>query len=116
MKAKQSGLWHMATDGTEIERLSAPADPVYDREAIADQLEASFRMDAEWAAWFAQERIAPLRITYDALSEDPHGVRAQVLAALGLAYEAERVAVPVAKLADGLNVEWAERFRREVPG
>jgi len=116
VKAMQSGLWHAAPDGTEIERLSAPADPVYDRAAIAAQLEASCRMEAEWVDWFAQEGITPLKITYDALSADPHAARARVLEVLGVEFEPESAAVPVAKLADAVNQEWAERFRREVPG
>ncbi|MEM9343441.1 MAG: Stf0 family sulfotransferase [Pseudomonadota bacterium] len=116
VKAKQSGLWHRAPDGMEIERLSAPAEPVYDRAAIAAQLEASLRMDAEWVDWFSQEGIAPLRIAYDALSEDPHGARASVLDALGVAFEPVGDALPVARLADAVNAEWAKRFRREMPG
>lgn len=30
VKAQQSGLWHRASDGTELERLSPPREPVYD--------------------------------------------------------------------------------------
>jgi LPS sulfotransferase NodH len=34
VKAQQSGLWHRAADGSELERLSPPADPVFDFEAL----------------------------------------------------------------------------------
>ena len=34
VKANQSGLWHAAPDGTELERLSPPADPVYSAREI----------------------------------------------------------------------------------
>src|SRR5215813_13643571 len=34
MKAELSGLWHIAPDGTEIERLSAPQELVYDFERL----------------------------------------------------------------------------------
>ncbi len=35
VKATQSGLWHRAPDGTEVERLSAHRDPVYDRAGLS---------------------------------------------------------------------------------
>ena len=34
VKAQQTGLWHMAPDGTELERLAPPKDPVYDLSLI----------------------------------------------------------------------------------
>src|SRR3989337_3196752 len=34
VKAEQTGLWHIATDGTEIERLSPPEESQYDFERI----------------------------------------------------------------------------------
>lgn len=114
VKATQSGLWHRAPDGTELERLSAPKEPVYDAAAIAAQLELSKQMETQWEAWFAKERITPLRVTYDELSAAPYGTLARVLHALGLPCQpGEEVTPPVAKLADGTNREWAERFRSE---
>ena len=114
VKAQQTGLYHMAPDGTVIESLSEPKEPVYDHAAIADRHAACVRMDEEWQAWFAQEGIAPLTVTYDGLSADPHGTVARILGALGIAYRIPADAkVPVAKLADGVNAEWAARFRAE---
>ena len=114
VKAKQSGLWHIAPDGTELERLSEPKEPVYDATAIASQLALSEQMDTEWEKWFMAEQIKPLRVTYGELSTAPYATLGRVLDALALQYEpGDEVAPPVAKLADVTNQEWAERFRLE---
>lgn len=113
VRAEQSGLWHKASDGTEIERLSAPQDPVFDAPAIAAQLAASEQMDRDWAAWFAAQNITPLRITYDALSAAPYATLNIILNALGVAEQPKGTTVPTAKLADAINAEWAKRFRAE---
>ena len=115
VKAKQSGLWHKAPDGTELERLSEPKELVYDAAAIAAQLELSEQMEAEWEEWFANEQIQPLRITYDELSAAPYATLMRVLQTLGLEHEPKaEVMPPVAKLADATNQEWAERFQIEI--
>lgn len=114
VKAEQTGLWHMASDGTELERASAPKDPIYDAAAIAAQLAASKRMDQEWEAWFAAQAITPLRVTYSALSAAPYGTLGRVLTALGQEWHPrEETAPPIAKLADAVNANWAARFRAE---
>lgn len=114
VKAQQSGLWHIAPDGTELERLAKPEEPRYDREAIAAQLDQFIRMDAEWEAWFAKERIEPLRVTYDELSSAPYATLSRVLDAIGLKPKQTRERTPpVAKLADTTNEEWAVRYRAE---
>lgn len=114
VKASQSGLWHKAPDGTELERLSEPKEPFYDQDAIAAQLDRFVRMDAEWEAWFAEENIEPFHVTYDALASSPYGTLTRVLHELGLKLEAVRErAPPVARLADATNREWADRFRCE---
>ena len=40
VKASQTGLWHLASDGTEIERTAQPKPLVYDGVAIARELES----------------------------------------------------------------------------
>lgn len=115
VKAEQTGLWHKAPDGTELERLSEPKELVYDAAAIAAQLELSEQMEAEWEAWFAKEQIKPLRITYDELSAAPYATLVRVLQTLGLAHEPKvEVTPPVARLADATNKQWAERFKSEM--
>lgn len=39
IKAQQTGLWHVGTDGTEIERTGPAQHPVYDGEEIKRQIE-----------------------------------------------------------------------------
>lgn len=114
LRAKQTGLWHVAPDGTEIERLAPQAAPGYDGAALRGLFDEFTTYDHEWPSWFEAEAIAPLRITYEELSADPVAVLRTVTKRLGLGPEAADGVVPgVAKLADGTNAEWAARFRAE---
>ena len=114
LKAEQTGLWHVATDGTERERLKPGQAPVYDAQGLAEQLAELERHDAAWASWFARQKIQPMRITYEALSTEPQAVLGTVLSALGLDSSiAGTVGPRTAKLADSESCEWATRFRGE---
>lgn len=114
VKAQQSGLWHRASDGTELERLSPPSEPAYDAEQIRRQIGEFETFDLEWRRWFGREGIDPLRITYETLSRAPRETLGDVLGHLGLNRNAARRAAPdVAKLADRTSLEWAERYRSE---
>ena len=115
VKAQQSGLWHAAPDGTEIERLSPPQEPVYDAREIRARFEEVTAYDRDWKAWFAAEKIDPFRITYESLAKDPIETLYQVLDRLGLDREAASGVTPgVAKLADKTSQAWAARFRSEL--
>lgn len=114
VRAEQTGLWHRAADGSELERTAPPREPVYDAHAIRAAVEELKVYERDWADWFAREGIEPLRLTYDGLSADPEGTLGDVLEALGLQRTAAHGVVPgVAKLADATNAHWVERFRRE---
>ncbi|POF30050.1 Stf0 family sulfotransferase [Roseibium marinum] len=114
VKAEQTGLWHKAPDGTELERLAPPRAPVYDADEIARCFERFAAFDLDWKNWFKTQGIEPLRITYEALSYDPSAALGEVLEALGLDRgHADGIAPGVAKLADETNQEWGARFRRE---
>jgi LPS sulfotransferase NodH len=71
VKARQTGLWHAAPDGTELERLSPPQEPAYDANEIRTSLEEMTAHDDGWERWFAASGINPLRITYEGLSASP---------------------------------------------
>ena len=115
VKATQTGLWHMAPDGTELERLSAPQEPVYDPNAIAKQFSRTTAFDEGWKTWFAAQKIKPLRVTYDELSANPQATLSRIIGRLGVNYEpAPDAHPPVAKLADTINQDWAERFVAEM--
>ena len=114
VKAEQTGLWHMAPDGTELERLAPPRAPIYDAAAIRASVATMTAYDRDWAAWFEMAGVAPMRLTYDALSADPVDTVAQVLDRLGLDRGAAAGITPgVKKLSDGTNEAWAARFRAE---
>lgn len=114
VKAEQTGLWHKAADGAELERLAPPGPPTYDAGRIGEKVDTLTALDAEWPVWFARERIAPLSLTYEDLSKDPQGALAEVLTALGLDPAlAETVETPTARLSDAISREWADRFRAE---
>jgi LPS sulfotransferase NodH len=114
VKATQTGLWHKAADGTELERLSAPQEPFYDADEITRQLNELSALDEAWKVWFDREKLQPLQISYDELSGDPAGVLAEILDELGLNREmAYYISPQVAKLADATNRIWAERFLAE---
>ena len=114
MKAQQTGLWHAAPDGTELERLSPPKEPAYDPGEIRARFKEVTAHDRNWEQWFATEDIDPLRITYEELSKSPVETLRAMLDHLGLERQAaDGVELGVAKLADGINQDWVARFRSE---
>jgi len=115
VKAEQTGLWHVAPDGSELERLAPPAEPQYDFERLHREVLELEAFDAEWNTWFAAQGIEPHRIVYEDLSADPAGELARLCAALGIdAPHSLDVKPAVAKLADATSREWAERYLRQV--
>lgn len=111
VKAAQTGLWHMAADGTELERLSEPQDPHYDADAISHHLAELSELDDAWRDWFEREKLKPLAISYDELSSDPQNVLGIILNELGLEKKiAQSINPPTTKLADETNRIWANRF------
>jgi LPS sulfotransferase NodH len=114
VKARQTGLWHAAPDGTELERLSPPQEPAYDACEIRTHFEEMTAHDCDWKRWFAASEIDPLRITYEDLSAGPIKTLRALLDRLGLECEAaDSVEPAVAKLADDASQDWAARFRLE---
>lgn len=110
-KAQQTGLWHRNADGTELESLTPPSPPVYDFAQLEKARVQFERFNVDWQAWFDTHAIEPLHISYDALSDDPRGVLASVLAALSLDPSlAEGIYPGVARLADTTNAQWKARF------
>ena len=113
-KAEQTGLWHIAPDGTELERLSPPRPVTYDAVVINERLEELIDNDRGWVDWFRNEQIEPLRITYEELSLNPTGMLNRVLTNLGIdGKSVVNVKPEVAKMSDRMSREWARRFRSE---
>lgn len=114
VKAQQSGLWHVAPDGSELERLAPPAEPRYDFDLLHKEVTELEGFDAAWNVWFEEQGIMPHRIVYEDLAADPAGELARLCAALGLAAPAAVDVKPaVAKLADATSRDWADRYRAE---
>ncbi|MEZ0335372.1 MAG: Stf0 family sulfotransferase, partial [Gemmatimonadales bacterium] len=115
VKAEQTGLWHVAPDGTEIERLAPPQEPQYDFARLHREVAKLEAYDAAWHAWFDAQGIVPLRIGYESLSADPAATLIRVCAALGLpSPDAEDVKPGVAKLADATSLDWTRRYRADI--
>jgi len=114
VKAQQTGLWHRAPDGTELERLAPPQEPTYDGGELRAKFDLLTNNEHLWESWFETENIEPLRLTYEGLSEEPIATLHKVLDHLGLdARVANGVTPGVAKLADDTSRDWAARFRAE---
>lgn len=114
VKAQQSGLWHKAPDGTELERLSEPQALTYDGDRIGNCVAEMGAHDRAWEDWFAREGIEPLRLCYETFSASLVGTLREVLVHLGRdGAKADGVEPGVAKLADATSLEWATRFRAE---
>lgn len=113
--AAQTGLWHRNADGSELERISPHAEPVYDLAQIAGEYDTVTAGDAAWRQWFAAQRVAPLSLSYESLAADPSRHLRDTLAFLDLdPTMAEGIKPGTAKLATTLSTEWATRFRTDM--
>lgn len=111
VRAQQSGLWHKAPDGREIERLAPHNAPFFDPVEIEAKRAEFVAADAAWLSWFNSQKISPLAITYSSLAASPRGVLSLLLEALGCdPLAANGVEIPTARLADETSREWIRRF------
>lgn len=90
-------------------------EPVYSFagiEHLAGRLDAD---DAAWERWFERQGIAPLRVGYAELAEDPGGALMRVLGFLGVAGEftGELPQPSMRRQSGEQSRAWAERYRRE---
>lgn len=114
LKARQTGLWHVAADGSELERPAPHEEPVYDAEELRGHVERLVGYERDWNAWFQREGIEPVRVDYDDLAADPLGTLRDLLDCLGRDRSAADGVVPeVKKLADRESHDWAARYRAE---
>jgi trehalose 2-sulfotransferase len=114
LRAEQTGLWHRNADGTELERLEPHRGDGYDAEAIRRYIEEFSSFNTAWRRWFEEQSIAPIEVTYETLSREPHAVLTKILAALGSDPSIARsVPLQTAKLADNINRYWRVRFEAD---
>lgn len=103
-RALQTGRW--------VAEQAQQLPPVYDRRAIAARLRAIEHAEAAWERWFTAQRLAPLRLRYEALTADPDAAVRAVLAHLGLPPPAPLPpSPPMIRQADDLSQAWIARFR-----
>jgi len=113
-KASQTGLWHVAPDGSELERTLPPQPAEYSRELLQRNMRQLAADDAAWRSWFDAHGITPLSLTYEELSRDPRAVLARMLAAIGQDPAiASKMEPGTARMADEESRAWAQRFRAE---
>jgi LPS sulfotransferase NodH len=115
VKAEQTGLWHVAPDGTELERLAPPQDPVYDFDRLRREVEELESYDAAWWTWFNEQGVTPLRVGYETLSADPATTLIGICEALEIAApDASDIKPSVAKLSDAISNDWMRRYRDDM--
>lgn len=113
VRAGQTGLWHRAADGSELERLAPPAPPQFDADALAQAQDKFVGYDADWTAWFDTNAIQPLRLTYETLADDPRAALRKVLRHIDLPEDlADVVEVPTQRLADAVTEDWVAGMMR----
>lgn len=114
VRAEQTGLWHRAADGTDLERQEIRREDGYDADAIRAQMSKFVEFDQAWRSWFDQQSIKPLSVSYELLTQAPQKALADILTALGAdASIADDIPIPTAKLADDTSRDWRRRFELE---
>lgn len=112
VKAEQTGLWHIAPDGTEIERLAPPQEPHYDFARLKSEVEMLEAFDKAWHGWFVAQGITPLTTGYETLAADPAASLIHICEALGIDAPDPRDVKPgVAKLSDATSRDWIRRYQ-----
>jgi LPS sulfotransferase NodH len=114
LRAEQSGLWHLAADGSVLEGTISPQPVAYDGARIAELVAELERDEVGWRAFFEARGIVPLGLVYEDVAADPSAALARILIALELDPDpARRTPVRTTKIADEESRMWAERFRQE---
>lgn len=110
-RAEQSGLWHLHADGSERERVKTAPPPQFNRAAIASYVAEAETDNRSWETWFKTNRIAPLRLTYEMLDEDPVTAIGDLLSALGQDRAHVRHVSPrTRRIANEQSAQWVDRF------
>jgi len=109
--AIQTGLWHRGPDGQEIERTSLTCKPIYKPDAIEKHINDFTQAENKWNLWFDAQGLEPMRLSYDDLSKNPLQELVRIVKRLGVdPHCIDSIELPVVKLADATNEEWARRF------
>jgi LPS sulfotransferase NodH len=114
LKARQTGLWHIASDGSELERTAPHREAAYDPAIISTLVDELTLQDDSWREWFVTHGIEPVQLTYESLSQDPQAGLRAVLSGLGVDTPLASTIVPqTAKLADKQSENWITQFQAD---
>jgi LPS sulfotransferase NodH len=106
--ARRTGRWW----GEQPERVPAPA---YDAASIRRRLAEIRRGEVGWERYFAARGIRPLRLTYEAITEQYEASIRRALRHLGTDDAAVAIPQPeTAPTAGATAAEWIERFRAQM--
>ncbi|MEZ5997242.1 MAG: Stf0 family sulfotransferase [Hyphomonas sp.] len=110
-RAEQTRIWHRL----EGEPTAPAISPAYDFDQIHMLIETIRTHNEAWQAWFNQNGITPLSLTYEALDADAPATIRTVLDQLGLdTGKANEIRSRNIRLTDQLSLDWAEQYRRDL--
>jgi trehalose 2-sulfotransferase len=114
-KATASSVFHTNISHSE-EALSTLQSLEYDYAKIKEWYLHIVQQEKGWEAYFEENGIHPLRLTYEDIDDDILGVLARIAAFVGV--DPNEVKLPDApsifgKIRDQRNAEWAQRFSVE---
>lgn len=113
LRAEQTNVWFETPLG---EPGRPEHEPRFDRDQIGDLIQTIAEHNAAWQEWFASAGVRPLSLAYEELDGDAVGTTRAVLDFLGLEPPPGLEIVPQhRRLADSLNEQWADRYRRGQP-
>lgn len=112
VRAEQTGLWHVATDGSERERTTPPHAPFFNAAQINQSRDRLITDDVNWSSFFDRRGFEPLRIFYEDLADNPQATLARVLSSLGRDANISSTINPsTAKMADHTSFLWKQRIK-----
>ncbi len=112
-RAKESRVWWNFKEGPPPlhEPVHAPLEePEFDFAAIEDCLRQNQYGESMWKSYFARNKINPLSLTYEDMTNDLTGTLNEVLAYIGLPQVTHDVVPPMDRQADAKTDEWEKRF------
>jgi LPS sulfotransferase NodH len=105
-RAEQTGFWQHGDVPS--------AEPRFDRGQIDELVDTIDEHNAAWRAWFIDQGVEPVEVTYEAVVARPSDAVNVVLDAIGAQVpDGWTPAPPHRKQADAVNVDWLQRYHAE---
>lgn len=103
-RAEQTGHWQEGDRPT--------AEPRFDLEAIDGMVRTIEEHNLAWNRWFAEQGVAPHRVTYEEVTADPRRAVSAILDHLDIEPPADWEPAPrQRRQADETNAAWIRRYR-----